>query len=61
MKKFYSIFILASLLLLSSEAFSQSPVDIRINEVLVSNENGVANETGERCGWVELFNTAYKR
>ena len=59
MKKFYSIFILASLLLLSSEAFSQSPVDIRINEVLVSNENGVANETGERCGWIELFNTAY--
>ena len=59
MKKILSVFTLACLLLLSGGVFAQSPVDIRINEVQVSNQTGVQDENGDRCGWVELFNTAY--
>lgn len=59
MKKFLSIFALASLLLLSKASFAQSPVDIRINEVQLSNTTGIEDENGDRCGWVELFNTAF--
>ena len=59
MKKFLSIFALASLLLLSKASFAQSPVDIRINEVQLSNTTGIEDERGDRCGWVELFNTAF--
>jgi len=59
MKKIISIFTLASLLLLSDVAFAQSQVDIRINEVQVSNQTGRTDENGQRSGWIELFNTAY--
>lgn len=59
MKKILSVFTLACLLLASSFAKAQSPVDIRINEVQVSNVSGLQDENGDRCGWVELFNTAY--
>ena len=59
MKKIFSVLTLACLLLLSGGVFAQSPVDIRINEVQVSNLTGVQDENGDRCGWVELFNTAY--
>lgn len=59
MKKILSVFTLASLLLLSNASFAQSPVDIRINEVQVSNTNGIEDEHGDKCGWIELFNTAF--
>ena len=58
MKRIFSI-IVVSLLLISKGVFAQSPVDIRINEVLPYNISGVTDENGERCGWIELFNTAY--
>lgn len=59
MKKILSIFTLASLLLASSVLRAQSPVDIRINEVQTSNTTGIEDEHGDRCGWIELFNTAF--
>ncbi|MBE6245546.1 MAG: lamin tail domain-containing protein [Bacteroidales bacterium] len=59
MKKIFSVFTLACLLLLSGGVFAQSPVDIRINEVQVNNVTGAQDENGDRCGWVELFNTAF--
>ena len=59
MKRLFSVLLLTSLLLLSGRSFAQSAVDIRLNEVLVTNTSGLTDENGERCGWVELFNTAF--
>lgn len=59
MKKILSIFTLALVLFAYGKASAQSPVDIRINEVQRENLTGAVDEQGNRCGWVELFNTAF--
>ncbi len=59
MKKILSIFTLALVLLSAGKVLGQSPVDIRINEVQRENLTGAVDEHGNRCGWVELFNTAF--
>ncbi len=56
--------IIISLLLIYSSAFSfvcfsQTQQDLRINEILIVNENGITNEKGLKAPWIEIFNTAY--
>lgn len=51
--------VLALLLLASPKMFAQSAIDIRINELQVENVSGITDEHGNRCGWIELFNTAF--
>ena len=58
MKKIIST-TLALLLFISAKSYAQSQVDIRINEVLPVNISGIADENGNRCGWIELYNTAF--
>ncbi len=59
MKRIFLIITLASLLFVSQNVVAQSYLDIRINEVQITNNKGYINENGERCGWLELFNSAY--
>lgn len=40
-------------------ASAQGLKDLRINEVLVFNENGVQDAHGTRSGWFEVYNTGY--
>lgn len=51
--------VLATLLLAAPRVFAQSAIDIRINELQVENLSGLTDEQGNRCGWIELFNTAF--
>ena len=59
MKRIKSLIIAFALLLIASAGYSQSYLDIRINELQKENVTGLSDENGERCGWVELFNSAY--
>lgn len=59
MKRIFIFSIVASLLLIVSKSFGQSYLDIRINEIQTFNTNGITDETGERSGWIELFNSAF--
>lgn len=38
---------------------AQGTKDIRINELLVKNGNGLVDDFGKRSGWIELHNTGY--
>ena len=40
---------------------AQGVLNVRINEVLVLNENDIVDDYGVRESWVELFNTGYER
>lgn len=40
---------------------AQGVLNVRINEVLVLNENDIVDDYGIRESWVELFNTGYER
>ena len=40
---------------------AQGVLIVRINEVLVLNENDIVDDYGVRESWVELFNTGYER
>ncbi|MCC8143520.1 MAG: lamin tail domain-containing protein [Tannerellaceae bacterium] len=42
----------------SAGAFAQSASSIRINEVLVINEDNFVDNYGKRSGWVELYNSS---
>lgn len=37
----------------------QSAIDLRINEILVENNNNYLDDFGEHSPWIEIFNTAY--
>jgi len=50
---------LAVLLGISLAAHAQSVKDIRINEVLVFNEDNYMDPYGHRVGWIELHNTSH--
>lgn len=58
MKKILSIFFIA---LFSSITFiqAQNANKVRINEVLVNNQNGYVDEYGQKVPWIELFNSTY--
>ncbi len=58
MRKF-CLLIVAALCALGASA--QGVLNMRINEVLVLNENDVVDDYGVRESWVELFNTGYER
>ncbi len=45
--------------LLAVPCLAQSLKDVRINEVLVKNENSYMDDYGQRNGWIELFNSGY--
>lgn len=59
MRKSFTLILISLLLAAAPKVFAQSAVDIRINEVQPLNETGLTDEGGERCGWIELFNSAY--
>lgn len=40
-------------------AFGQGAFSFKINEVVVSNTNGLVDEYGERSGWIEIANTSW--
>lgn len=40
-------------------SFAQGLGSLKINEVVVSNTNGLTNEVGERTGWIEIENTSW--
>lgn len=40
-------------------AYGQGLGDVRINEVLVVNQNSYVDDHGEHSSWVELYNTGY--
>ena len=40
-------------------AFGQGAFSFKINEVQVSNTNGLVDEYGERSGWIEIANTSW--
>ena len=45
-------------LLISFGAKAQRATSMRINEVLVINEDNFVDDYGKRHGWIELFNTS---
>lgn len=59
MKRIRVLLIVFASLLVASAGYSQSYLDIRINELQKENVTGISDENGERCGWIELFNSAY--
>lgn len=58
MKRFLFICLIA---LLGLPAFSQGVLNVRVNEVLVINDNDVVDGYGNRSSWIEVFNTGYER
>lgn len=50
-------FILVAILGIASAASAQGRSGLKINEVMVVNENNAIDDFGERHGWIELFNS----
>jgi len=40
---------------------AQSKRDLRINEVLINNSTNYEDNYGNRCAWIEIFNSAYNK
>lgn len=59
MNKKLIILIVALFSTSSAFVFGQSRKSLRINEVMVTNENSVVDDYGNRSGWIELFNSAF--
>jgi len=57
--KFSKILLISFLLLPFLTAKGQGVKNIRINEVLVKNDNNYVDPYGVRCSWFEVFNTDY--
>lgn len=57
MRKYIAL--VAVMLLGVAVAGAASRKAVRINEVMVSNENSIVDEYGNRSGWVELFNSNF--
>ncbi|MBE9488012.1 MAG: OadG family protein [Bacteroidetes bacterium] len=55
--KKYSLVVVALLSFLGASA--QGVENLRINEVLISNENGINDSYGEKTGWIEIYNDGY--
>lgn len=47
--------------LFSVPAFGQGVLNVRVNEVLVVNENDIVDGYGNHSSWVEVFNTGYEK
>ena len=57
--RFKKIIFLAAALTLSAGLEAQNLSDLRIGEVLVDNTSGLTDGFGQRCGWIEIFNSSY--
>lgn len=51
--------ILAIALFVGGSALAQNASDLRINEVMVTNDSSIVDDYGNHVGWIELFNTSY--
>ncbi len=38
---------------------AQGVKDLRFNEIVVTNTDGIENEMGNKCGWIEFYNSGY--
>ena len=56
MKKLISIVAITALAMGASVASAQSRSALRINEVMVANENSIVDDYGRHKAWIELFN-----
>ncbi len=45
---------------LVNQAAAQGVNNVRINEVLVDNENNLVDDYGHRSSWIEIFNSGYE-
>ncbi len=60
MKKLTKIFLLLGVLLSAAGAVNaQNMSDMRLNEILIENNEGNVDDYGNRSGWIELFNTSF--
>lgn len=58
MNKIKSLLVLCSLAVTATLS-AQNVNEVRINEVLPINQNGIVDNFGQRCGWIELMNRSY--
>lgn len=58
MNKIKSLLVLCSLAVTATLS-AQNVNEVRINEVLPTNQNGIVDNFGQRCGWIELMNRSY--
>lgn len=58
MRKFLLICLIS---LFSFPAFSQGVLNLRVNEVLMINDNDVVDDYGHHSSWIEVFNTGYEK
>lgn len=56
-KKFLGIFLFAAFMV--SSVWAQGRKGLRINEVLVTNENNYQDDYGCQSAWIEIFNTTF--
>ena len=59
MKSFSKYILLVAALFATMASFGQSVHDLRLNEMMIKNEDNYADEYGRHVPWVEIFNTAY--
>ncbi len=59
MKKLTNIFLAIVVALAALSVNGQSIIDLRLNEILIQNEDNLADEYGRHPAWFEVFNTAY--
>lgn len=59
MKSIYKYIFTVVALFAVTVSFGQSVHDLRINEMMIKNEDNYADEYGRHVPWVEIFNTAY--
>ena len=60
MKKIVSVVATVLMILaVSVPAYSHDRKKLRINEVMVANENSIVDDYGQRHGWIELFNSNF--
>ncbi len=59
MKLFSKYILLVAALFAVTATFGQSVHDLRLNEMMIENEENYADEYGRHVPWVEIFNTAY--
>ena len=59
MKSIYKYIFTVVALFAVTVSFGQSVYDLRLNEMMIKNEDNYADEYGRHVPWVEIFNTAY--
>jgi len=59
MKSIYKYIFTVVALFAVTATFGQSVHDLRLNEMMIRNEENYADEYGRHVPWVEIFNTAY--